>query len=286
MRTRFSLVVVSILCVAILPMAAFAQNDVDGQVRTSDGITLVSGVTVQADGQNGMTYTDTTNGTGQYAMNVESDFYDLFLKRSNSGQVLNVTAPASFSFKAVDDLVVTTDQTQNMNLPAFATVSGRTTHNTVPTGGVKVEAQDASGTFDCYDVTWSAATTLKGRAVGDYVLTLIPGTYDFAATYPDMTVVNKNGINVTDGLQVLFDSGNIPSFMSPDQNLDFSSTAGCWMAIFNYELVDWHETLDASAGNQSITYPLPMTQWLGAFLYDYANSAWEHGMYIYSDSVY
>jgi len=275
-------------------------HSISGIIRASDNVTRVQGVVVVALGESDpFPIKSTPSGAmGDYnVFNLPADYYDLFLERTNSGVPLSIAAPGLFNFRVENDLPVSTNLTdKNYNLLPFVSVTGMTRSNMTPVGSVVVGAvATGANAFTCRDSVLSADVpppdegdlqggTREDPPVGSYGLTLIPGTYNFMAQYPDSTVLTRDGVVITGNTVLNFDTGNIPSVIG-DQKIKYESTGGSYYFLYNYNEGTYADG-NESAGPVTINYSLPFAQWIGAFLYDYADGAWQQGIYALTESLY
>ena len=253
-----------------------------GRVTASGGSPGVSAVTVRACGQHSEPE-DGTDSWGYYTIETTPDLFEMHLLK-DTGTSLNVTSPASFDWIAATDQGLVENTALDLNLPAFATVTGRVVAKMAGAGGAKIEATATdANSFECYDVAWTESGTF--RSAGDFSLTLIPGTYDFTVTAADGTVARRSGVTVSGSTSLSdFDVSNWPGLTRSGQVVNMSGNTSYWATAFNYS-TSQSVGSTSGTGDLSLSISVPVDQWLGVYIYDFTDSAYVATLYTYSESL-
>jgi len=160
-----------------------------GTVFASDGVTPVSGLSVQwYDVNNVNPYGNaTSDANGHYEMSLAAGTY--YVRIEGGSYNLNVPAPNYFcQYGVVPDVTITGNTQQDITLPAFVSVSGKTTDsNAVPVPQVSLSANGGGSGY-----SQSYATSDEN---GNYSLILLPGTYSETITPPSGSGFVQTGLS-------------------------------------------------------------------------------------------
>jgi hypothetical protein len=155
-----------------------------GTVRYPDG-TVAQNIRVYANGLSGETGGSALSDTsGHYSIPVGGGTYQIEVRGGNSYGAQNKPSPGHFRWYSPFQLSITGNQTQDITLPSFATVSGKTTDaNGVAIGNVRVShawANLTCGSATCY----ISDESVYSDANGNYSMVLLPYSNYTFTVYP------------------------------------------------------------------------------------------------------
>lgn len=112
----------------------------------------------------------------------------------------------------------------------------------------------------------------------------------FISTWPVLMHTNTTFADnyASDPAGDLFDNddyyGGLTCWFNYTQSFSIDAYGHFFGAAYNYHRNEWAETLDAN-DSTAMQVEIPPTQWLGLFLYDYGDSVWTQGLYVYAEGM-
>ena len=216
---------VSILSDTTRDFALIKPIVISGTVRYPDE-TLAPNIYVYANGYSGATggYAR-TDANGAYSIPVSTGTFNIEVYGGNTYGTQGKPSPYGYNFSHASDFVVSGNVTSDITLPAFVTISGKTTDaNGVVVGNVRLYRQGA-GFYDSnnrYRYSWDE-NVYSDPTTGGYSMLVIPyNNYTFTAFPPSgsgflQTTVNSIDIsnNILQNWVMALPDTKAPSILPP-----------------------------------------------------------------------